>query len=127
MPTVWIPSLMRDLTGGRTTVTVEGLTVRQVIDSLEAAYPGVKARLCDGDRLSPSITVAVDGVVSRLGMRQPTGEHSEITFIPTVSGGDVSASRRVGELRLCGTRSSSWPRTLELSLNVNNGKSARSP
>jgi molybdopterin synthase sulfur carrier subunit len=78
---------MRDLTGGADRVTVPGSTVRQVIDNLEAAYPGVKARLVQDGRLNPSIGVAVDGVVSRLRLLQPVGETSEVHFLPAVSGG----------------------------------------
>ena len=87
MPTVWVPALMRDLTGGAPEVSVAGRTVRQVVDSLEAAYPGSRARLCAGDRLKPSVSVAVDGVVTRLGLRQPVEEQSEIHFLPAVAGG----------------------------------------
>jgi molybdopterin synthase sulfur carrier subunit len=87
VPTVWIPALMRDLTGGETTVAVGGQNVRQVIADLEAKYPGVKERLCSGDRLKPSIRVAVDGVVSRLGLLQSVGDQSEVHFLPAVAGG----------------------------------------
>ncbi len=59
MATVWIPSLMRDLTEGRQTVEVEGSTVRQVIRNLEGAFPGIRARLCAGDELAPHINVGV--------------------------------------------------------------------
>ena len=83
----WVPSLMRDLTGGATTVTVPGETVRQVIEHLEAAYPGMWDRLCQGDRLNPSISVAVDGKVSRVGMLTAVGEASEVHFLPSVGGG----------------------------------------
>jgi molybdopterin synthase sulfur carrier subunit len=87
LATVWVPSLMRDLTGGADRVDVPGRTVRQVIESLEAAYPGIKDRLVEDDRLKPSIGVAVDGVMTRLGVRQPVGETSEVHFLPAVSGG----------------------------------------
>src|SRR5947209_1562559 len=53
MATVWIPSLMRDVTGGRETVSVRGATVRQVVAELERAYPGRRARLCEGDGRAP--------------------------------------------------------------------------
>jgi sulfur-carrier protein len=90
MPIVWIPSLIRDLTGGQQTVTVEGATVRQVVRELEARFPGIAARLCedaeDGE-LSPHINVAVDGVVSPLGMLEPVGPESEVHFLPAVGGG----------------------------------------
>jgi molybdopterin synthase sulfur carrier subunit len=87
MATVFIPALLRDLTGGRDTVVVPGATVRQVIEALEAAYPGVKGRLCEGDDLRRGVAVAVDTEVARLGLRQPVGEKSEVHFLPAVSGG----------------------------------------
>ena len=36
MATVFIPSLLRDLTGGSDRVEVPGATVRQVVNALEA-------------------------------------------------------------------------------------------
>jgi sulfur-carrier protein len=87
LPAVWIPALLRDLTGGQQTVRVPGKTVRQVIENLESRYPGIRARLCDGDRLQPSIAVAVDGEISPSGLRQRVQETSEIHFLPAISGG----------------------------------------
>ncbi len=87
MPVVWVPSQMRELTGGESRVAVPGRTVRQVIESLEARYPGARARLIEDDHLNPIIAVAVDGVVSTLGLRQPVEEDSEVHFVPAVSGG----------------------------------------
>jgi molybdopterin synthase sulfur carrier subunit len=96
LATVWVPSLMRDLTAGADRVDVPGRTVRQVIEGLEAAYPGMKDRLVEDDRLKPSIGVAVDGVMSRLGLRQPVGEASEVHFLPAVSGGAAHSARPPG-------------------------------
>jgi len=87
MPTVWIPSLLRDLTGGQETVTVAGATVRQVVEALDRHFPGMRARLCDANGLRPGIAVAVDTQVVRLGLSQPVGEHSEVHFLPAVAGG----------------------------------------
>ena len=84
---VWIPSLMRDLTGGKARVSVPGRTVGQVIDALDLAYPGVKRRLCRGDRLDPAIAVFVDGRVAPLGLSEAVEEGSEIRFLPAVGGG----------------------------------------
>lgn len=91
MATVWIPSLMRDLTSGRQSVEVSGATVRQVINNLEAAYPGIRERVCDGDDLSPHVGVAVDGVIGGLGMLEPVGAASEVHFLPAVSGGEQAS------------------------------------
>ncbi len=87
MALVWIPAQLRDLTGGLTRVTVPGRTVRQVVENLDAAYPGVGSRLLEDGRLSPLLAVAVDSEVSDLGLLQPVGDESEVHFIPAVSGG----------------------------------------
>jgi sulfur-carrier protein len=87
MATVHVPSLMRDLTGGLAEISASGRTVGQVIEALDAQYPGVRERLCEGGRLSPQVSVSVDGRVARLGLAQPVRETSEIRFLPTVSGG----------------------------------------
>jgi molybdopterin synthase sulfur carrier subunit len=87
MAVVWIPSQLRDLTNGQETVTVSGANVRQVIEALNQAYPGIKDRLCDGPALLPGIAVAVDTQLARFGLLQRVGEHSEVHFLPAVSGG----------------------------------------
>jgi molybdopterin synthase sulfur carrier subunit len=87
MPVVWIPPLLRELTGGQEIVSAPGKTVRQVIDALDAAHPGIRARLCEGDRLRSSLSVVVDGAVSRRGLGHPLDEASEVHFVPAVSGG----------------------------------------
>ena len=87
MALVWIPPLMRDLTENRDRVEVPGGTVRQVIDNLEAAYPGMRARLCDGDDLSTRVSVIVDGQLSRLRLNQPVEDGSQVRFAPVMHGG----------------------------------------
>ncbi len=87
MPTVWIPPLLRELTGGQETVTVPGETVRQVIEHLEEIYPGLKTRLVEEDRLRPTLAVVVDGKLSQQRLRQPLTETSEVHFVPMIRGG----------------------------------------
>ncbi len=85
--TVWVPALYRDLTGGAETVRATGTSVREVVQRLEEQYPGIQARLCEQDVLRPHIAVAVNGEISRRGLRQRLHESSEIHFIPAISGG----------------------------------------
>ena len=87
MPTVYIPSLMRSLTGDKPTVEVEGSTVRQVVEALEQAYPGIKERLVESGSIKPNISVAIDGEVATLGMLESVDENSEVHFLPVISGG----------------------------------------
>jgi molybdopterin synthase sulfur carrier subunit len=87
MPVVFIPALLQEMTGGRTFIEVEGATVRQVIDNLERACPGIRERLLEGDRLRPHVQVAVDGAVGPLGLRERTEPTSEVHFVAAISGG----------------------------------------
>ena len=87
MPEVWIPSLMRSLTDGQEQVYVPGQTIREVIENLEAKFPGIKERICDDGRIKPGLAVAIDGVVSNDGMRQLVAGKSEVHFVTAISGG----------------------------------------
>lgn len=87
MPEVWIPSLMRSLTHGQEQVQVPGETVREVIENLEARFPGISERICEDGRIRPGLAVAIDGVVGNEGMRQKVAEESEVHFVTAISGG----------------------------------------
>lgn len=87
MPTVWIPPLLRDLTGGRHTVVIEGATVGQVVTELDLVYPGIRDRLVEGDSLDPAIAVAVDREIARLGLDEPVAPEAEVHFLPAIGGG----------------------------------------
>jgi sulfur-carrier protein len=90
---VWIPSLLQSLTDGADKVVASGATVAEIIEDLEARFPGVKDRLVQGGEIRPHIAVAIDGDVSPEGLEQDVQESSEIHFIPALSGGidDVPA------------------------------------
>ena len=89
MAEVWIPTRMQELTGGQQRVQVPGATVRQILNNLEKAYPGIKARLVDPeeDLLLPGVAVIVDGEASLLGMMEVVREGSEVHFLPAIGGG----------------------------------------
>jgi len=87
MAVVYIPALMRDLTSGQDILTVSAVTVSQLLDRLEAAYPGIKSRLCDGESLRPGLAVAVDGQLATRGLSQPIADTSEVHFLPAIAGG----------------------------------------
>jgi molybdopterin converting factor small subunit len=93
MPVIWIPALLRTLTEGHETVHVSGGTVGEVIDALDARYPGLKARLCDVNGLKPGVAVAIDATLVRGGLSEIVNEASEVHFLPALSGG-AQAPRR---------------------------------
>jgi sulfur-carrier protein len=87
MPTIFIPAPLRELTGGKASVDVSASSVREAIHSLEAEFPGIKNRLCEGEKIRPNISVFVDGQISHLKMREKLSEGSEVHFVIAISGG----------------------------------------
>ena len=87
MPTLWIPTPLRDLTQGKQSVTVNGSTVREAIENLEVQFPGIKERLCENEKIRPNISVLVDGHVTHLKIRERLKETSEVHFVVAISGG----------------------------------------
>jgi len=87
LPTIWIPTPLRDLTQGKQSVTVTGSTVREAIENLEIHFPGIKERLCENEKIRPNISVLVDGHVTHLKIRERLTENSEVHFVVAISGG----------------------------------------
>ena len=87
MALVHIPTPLRSLTGGASKVTVAGSSVREIVAALEAAYPGIQARLVQDDRLRQGLAVFVDGANSRRRLRTKVAEDSEIFFVESIGGG----------------------------------------
>jgi molybdopterin synthase sulfur carrier subunit len=78
---------MRDLTGGAAQVEIAGTNVREVVAGLEERFPGIRARICVGDELAPSLQVSIDHVMSMRGLRAKVGPTSEVHFLPAFGGG----------------------------------------
>lgn len=87
MAIVHIPTQLRSLTGGVERVEVPGATLRQVIAALDAVHPGMAARLCNDDDLSPGLAVSIDGGFTNRGLGAKVGPDSEVHFLPAIGGG----------------------------------------
>jgi sulfur-carrier protein len=88
--TVRIPTPLRPVTGGNASVEVDGATVGEIVQSLEAAHPGIAARLLDGDgRVRRFVNVFVDDEDIRFaeGLATPVREGATVSIIPAVAGG----------------------------------------
>jgi len=88
--TVRIPTTLRPMAGGASTVQVEGATLADVIAALEAAHPGFHDRLIDENgalRKFVNLFVADDDVryLDGLNTAVPAGE--TVSIIPAVAGG----------------------------------------
>lgn len=91
MAIVYVPTPLRRLTGGQARVEVQASTIRDLVEALEAQYPGVKARLVDEERgeIKRFINVFVNGEEIRAlqGEETPLGENDEVSIIPAMAGG----------------------------------------
>jgi len=87
MATVTIPLLFKDLTGGVRRAEVEGATVAEIVASLESRFPGMEARIRQGNGLSPNVVITVDGQLAARGLHTPVGPKSQINLLPAMGGG----------------------------------------
>jgi molybdopterin converting factor small subunit len=88
--TVRVPTILRPLTGGAAEVSVEGATLADVLDALEADHTGIRARVLDDDgklRRFVNVYVNDDDVRFADGLATPTPDGSSVSIIPAVAGG----------------------------------------
>jgi sulfur-carrier protein len=88
--TIRIPTTLRPLSGGNSTVEVAGTTLGEVLTNLEAAHPGFKDRLFDdqgGLRRFVNLFVADDDVRYLQGLDTPVPDGETVSIIPAVAGG----------------------------------------
>ena len=87
-----IPGALTPMTGGRAAVEVEtsGATLRDALQSLFAAYPGLRDRIAtEQGELRQHVNVFVGKEDSRFtgGLATPLTDGVEISIIPAISGG----------------------------------------
>lgn len=87
---VRIPTALRTLTSGQSEVTVEGSTIREILDSLDAQHPGFKGRLLDEHgslQRFVNVFVAEEDVRFQEGMDTHVPAGCTVSIIPAVAGG----------------------------------------
>jgi len=87
---VRIPTPLRRLTDGQDKVTVNSTNIKNMMDDLEANFPGMKKRLCDDEgNLRNFVNVYVNGEDIRFlnGIETSLKNGDEISLVPAVAGG----------------------------------------
>ena len=86
---VRIPTPLRPLTGGEDEVKAVGKTVGDVIENLEARFPGVRDRLLDekGVRRFVNIYVGEEDIRFLDGLKTELKGGEEISIVPAIAGG----------------------------------------
>ncbi|MBV8898988.1 MAG: MoaD/ThiS family protein [Verrucomicrobia bacterium] len=87
---VRIPTPLRKLTYNQEVVQVEGANVREVLDSLESAFPGLKERICDEhNNIRRFVNVFVNDEDIRFLQESdtPVKTGDEVSIVPAIAGG----------------------------------------
>jgi len=87
---VKIPTPLRKITGDQDSVSAGGSNLGECIDSLDAAYPGLKERLCDeSGEIRRFVNVYVNGEDVRFlqGLATALKDGDEVSIVPAVAGG----------------------------------------
>jgi sulfur-carrier protein len=90
MPTVKLPTQLREAAGGAGAVTVDGATVGEVLASLFDRHGELRDRLSDGDGgVRRFVNIYVDGEDIRFGdgLQTPVADGQEVQILPAVAGG----------------------------------------
>jgi len=87
--TVRIPTPLRTLTAGNDAVSVEGTTVRELIENLEKAHAGLKERLLDekGVRRFVNLYVGDEDIRFLDGLDTALKDGDELSIVPAIAGG----------------------------------------
>jgi MoaD family protein len=87
---VLIPTPLQKFTQDRAEIEASGNTVSELIDSLDAACPGLKSRLCDDEgKLRRFLNVYVNEEDIRFldGAATAIKDGDEVSIVPAVAGG----------------------------------------
>lgn len=87
---VRVPTILRTYTGGESEVGAQGTSLSEVLDSLDASYPGIKGRIVDEQgalRRFVNVYVGNDDVRFLDGLDTPTADGVQVSVIPAVAGG----------------------------------------
>jgi molybdopterin synthase sulfur carrier subunit len=88
--TVFLPGPLRRQVGNQPLLTVEGSTVREVIDALDQNYPGLRFQLCyeTGElRSFVNIFVHHENIRYLQGLDTPIPPGGQVSIFPSVAGG----------------------------------------
>jgi len=90
VPEVILPNLLRQHAGGQKSVSVEGATIGELLEALQAAYPGMSGQLITADgQLHRFVNVYLNDddvrYIDKLDTKVQAGD--TVSILPAVAGG----------------------------------------
>jgi molybdopterin synthase sulfur carrier subunit len=90
---VRIPTPLRTLTNGAVEVTVEGNSIKEVIDNLETNHTGIKERICDEKgqiRRFINFYLNDEDIRFKDNQETPVNDGDQISIVPAIAGGVIT-------------------------------------
>jgi len=86
---VRIPTSLKRLAGGRTTVEAEGGSVWEIVLNLDSKYPGIREKLYDGEAQRRFVNIYLNEEDIRFldGSDTPVKDGDQLSIIPAIAGG----------------------------------------
>jgi molybdopterin synthase sulfur carrier subunit len=88
---VRIPEVLRKLTNGSDLVTLEAGTIKEMIEALEKAHPGIKERICDEQgnvRRFVNVFVNEEDIRFQDNLDTKLTAGTEVSILPAIAGGN---------------------------------------
>ena len=89
---VRVTSVLQRVTGGKRTVTVDGDTIGEVIESLEGNYPGMKAQVMEDGHLRRFVNIYLNDEDIRYldQLNTPVKDGDVVSILPALAGGSTA-------------------------------------
>jgi len=87
---ILVPTALQKFTNEQATIECSAGNIAELLDSLEASSPGIKARLCDDEgKLRRFLNFYVNSEDIRFlqGIETPLQDGDEVSIVPAVAGG----------------------------------------
>lgn len=87
---VLVPTPLQKYTNNQSTIEASGGSVAELIEALEASFPGIKDRLCDEEgkpRRFLNLYVNSEDIRFLDGTETPLKDGDEVSIVPAVAGG----------------------------------------
>jgi len=89
---VRVPTPLQKLTQDKAEIKASGANIKELIDNLEASFPGIKDRICDENgKVRKFINIYVNEEDVRFLQQDetPLKNGDEVSIIPAIAGGEI--------------------------------------
>jgi molybdopterin synthase sulfur carrier subunit len=87
MATLFVPTQLRESTGGLAEIQATGATLRDLLRDAAERHPRFVDRVLRDGEITPGLAVAIDGAMTNRGLLAVVKPDSEVHFLPAIGAG----------------------------------------